>query len=125
MYNGTVHVYLVEQSGKENGEAAVRAIRRVLAETGTDAITHFGTCLSDPGALLGKLHTERRPRAAVLYGGNVYVFSEEDTCYSVTAALIGVAETGTDSWTAITEDAGAAEAMKGPDTTVVKIPGIK
>lgn len=125
MYNGTVHVYLVEQTGKENGEAAVRAIRRALAEAGTDAITHFGECLSDPGALLEKLGKERRPRAAVLSGRDIYIFSEEDTRRHVGPALAGAAETCADSWAAIMENAGAAKAMEGPGTTAARLPGAR
>lgn len=125
MYNGTVHVYLVEQSGKENGEACVRAIRKALEETGTDAVTHFGECLSDPGTLLEKLGKERRPRMAVLSGRDIYIFSEDDTRSHVRPVLAGAAETDADSWTAIMEDAGAASAMKGPGTTAARLPGAR
>lgn len=125
MHNGTVHVYLVEQAGKENGEACVRAIRRALAKTGTDAVTHFGECLCDPETLLKKLVRERRPRAAVLSGQDIYIFSDEDTCRHIEQALADAAKTGADSWTAVMENAGAAEAMAGPGTTVARIPGAR
>lgn len=125
MHNGTVHVCLVEQAGKENGEACVRAIRKALEKTGTDAITHFGECLSDPETLLKKLVRESRPRAAVLSGQDIYIFSDEDTRRHIEQALADAAKTGADSWTAITMDAGAAGAMKGPGTTVAKLPGAR
>ena len=125
MYNGTVQVYLVEQAGKENGGACVRAIRRALAKTGTDAVTHFGECLCDPETLLEKLVRERRPRAAVLSGRDIYIFSGEDTCRHIEQALADAAKTGADSWTAIMENADAAEAIKGPGTTAARLPGAR
>lgn len=125
MHNGTAHVYLVEQTGKENGEACVRAIRKALEETGTDAVTHFGECLSDPETLLKKLVKERSPRAAVLSGRDIYIFSGEDTCRHIEQALADAAKTGADSWTAIMNDAGAAEAMAGPGTAMARLPGAR